>query len=208
MPSRRNTFWHPSLLLVFLLAAISGLALADRQNHVGFSLLDTALAAFAISGTMVALILPAAGLVGQLVTRQGEYWLHRIYGDDSVQAEEKQKVAKAGVEILKEARARSREAQRGSAYVACAFAFSCGAIILPRLKMCCYVIFADCFSLGLALGFLLVGAYWFLPPSLWIYESKSLDDAIRVIELEADAQSTIGGDDSGAQGDDSRGDAK
>lgn len=166
-----KTFLHLNLLAVGVIAVgfiALALVLEPKPN-----ILNIAPWVFAISGTMVALVIPAAGLAGGLITRIVEYWLKRV-----ADTEEKNRPQKArlGLEFIKEAKKNAIPALRGSIYVLCAFFLSSIAIFAPRITLCSCTILVDFGLLGIALGFLLVGAFLFYPFALWAYRLVLLEE--------------------------------
>src|ERR1700674_1302738 len=141
---------------------------------------NVVLSLFAVSGTMTALVLPAAGIIGPLIARRIDFSSDRV-GDGNVT--DKGKIA-ADLAILRRAKRRAEAAWRGSVYVFIALALSSSLFFLRDLDICSFTLHLDQLVMGLAFGFLLSGSFWFFLPSYWAYEFSNLKTQLQILESE------------------------
>ncbi len=159
-----------SLVVVALVGAAFGGALfyfRPEQNMAGI-----AAAVFSAAGTIVALMLPAAELAGQSLTRVADYWLDRFIKPGRRRPDKD--VALGDIETH---RWKARTAQRGSSYVLYAFVLSAFALLTPHVELGPQTFHAEHVLLGLAGGFLLVGSALFFPFAWAVYRLDDLKDA-------------------------------
>jgi len=137
---------------------------------------------FAVAGTMVALALPAAGLVAAPMTRLIEYWAGRLV-DPSV--ENRQVVVAAGKNLLSEARSSARYAWLGSLNVVVALSLSSVAMLVPDVAVCGFTVPLSQSLSSLALGFLVMGSILFMVTARWIYGFNLVDRILTLSETDA-----------------------
>jgi hypothetical protein len=174
-----KTSLHKSLIIVVSIAAVFlTLEVILKPGP------EVATIVFATSGTMVALVLPAAQLANESIRRIGEYWLERVNERVSGDGKDYQAIENTcslAMRFITEIKGVASFAWRGSIYVLFAFFLSSIALLTPRVMLCSYIILVDYILLGGALGFLLVGAFLYYPFAGWVYYLKRLKDIEGVI---------------------------
>jgi len=165
-----------------LAAAFGALALGKGAS---FSLSNVALATLGISGTMVALVLPAAELFQKAMEQAIEHQIKQLFAAraEAQEARERQKGALVARGRLQEIKSIAAQAWRGSLYVFGAFVLSVAAMFEPRVALSAgEVLRVDLILLSLALGLLLVGAGLFLLTAHWVFGFRFLDDVLVLVE--------------------------
>jgi hypothetical protein len=132
---------------------------------------ELVIALFTVSGTLVALTLPAAGLVGQFITQQVDFSVDRVF---DAPKNERPNLAETHSKLLEQASATGRAAWRASIYSLASFIFSSSAFFTSCVQFGAYTIFLGHLLVGAALGCILAGAIWFCIPAYWLYEFKVL----------------------------------
>lgn len=141
---------------------------------------DIASSIFQVSGTIVALVLPASEIANNFIRVFTDEMLARIAGENRVSAEKKIEVTN---KIADELREHLIPAWRGSLYALFSFILSSVLMFAPLGKptILSRTICIDSFLLGLAFGFLIVGALLFFPTAWYTYSLRSLDNARRLV---------------------------
>lgn len=180
-----KNFPHRSLWVVGL-ATAALTAVIDSRRGLDAQLSDITSYIFAVSGTFVALVLPAAELAGNLIARRLEYWaaeLSKAGGD----IREQKNTAGEAVSYFDEMRNQAIPAWRGSLYVFCAFLASSVALLLPhKFQTCGYVIPSGALLVGVSLAFLLVGSFQFFPFAFYVYRLDLLQNTYSMFKGIAD----------------------
>lgn len=171
---------HPWSLLFIIIVTItlslhSSIGILDIDEH------SLASNIFAVAGTMVALILPAAELAHNSFTKfKAEFVDSVIRGSDDLAALGISKDRQALVlgSQASELRNRLKPAWRASSFVFVSFLLAIVAMIIPPI----HVPLGDAFSwsidaaiLASSLGFLIAGSCWFMPTALSFFNMDSLD---------------------------------
>jgi hypothetical protein len=130
---------------------------------------DIVVSLFTVSGALVALILPAAGIVGPFLTQQLDLSIDRV-----LEAADDQggKLAKAHLAILDRYRAVGWAAWRASVYSMVALVLSAGAFFVGKITMGAHTLYLEHLLAGFSLGCILVGALWFCIPAYRLYRFK------------------------------------
>jgi hypothetical protein len=169
---------------------IAGCALAlGFQSPLGFLELDPGAGAlvFQVAGTIVALALPAAELSNSLF-RETEGYIVRAALKPSLATDRLVQVADQSIHKLRD---QLLPAWRGSVFALCAFVLSTLSLLLPqarvRLSGEVYWLPKD-FLVGAALGFLLVGAFWFFPTAYSVFRLKAADTTLERVRRMVAAQ--------------------
>jgi hypothetical protein len=177
----RKTFIHfGSLFVVLTIATILGLfgLWLNAQTNVS----EIAMSIFQVSGTMVALALPASELANNFITKFSDELLVKILRET---APDKDK-ADLILGLSEELRNNLAPAWRASVYALSSFFLSCVVMFVPTLGTPTRSLsFLGHFLLGLSLGFVMVGAFWFFPTVRYIFRLELLKNVDRVArELE------------------------
>lgn len=161
----------------------------------------TAASIFQVSGTMVALVLPAAQLSNQLITELANAF--KLSVKDSVSAERKRSVFLERGDLLRE---RMSPAWTASVYALCAFILSSVAMVMPEVDIPLgdrFALAIDRLALGLSLGFLVVGSLWFYPTAKYVFRLELIGDIKRAIDIlypTTDQPNAPAGDSTGGSG--------
>lgn len=169
----RRTFLHFwSLVFVVIIATL--LAVIVPALSIGTNIPDIASSIFQVSGTMVALVLPASELANNFITKFSDELLVKITAEE-VSAEIKQGEI---TRLSNELRRNLGPAWRASIYALSSFLLSCFAMFVPSINTALGPVpfsFGH-FLLGVSLGFVMVGAFWFYPTARYIFRLKLLSD--------------------------------
>jgi hypothetical protein len=172
----------------WLIIAIFALALGF-QSPLGILELDPGAGAlvFQVAGTIVALALPAAELSNSLF-RETEGYIIRAALKPSLATDRLVQVADENIQKLRD---QLFPAWRGSVFALCAFVLSTLSLLLPRAQVRLsgevYWLPKD-FLVGAALGFLLVGAYWFFRTVYVVFRLKAADTTLERVRRMVAAQ--------------------
>jgi len=179
-----KTFLHLRSVLAVGVLTMAFVILAAEFLDTESNIPGIATTVFQVAGTMVALTLPAAELLGQAVTRVADYWLDVVFRSEKIPEKDKQMYAENGCAAIQEAQEISMFAWRALGYVLAALFLSSIALFINlQVVLCSYDIplvswFCSIpliyWLLGLTLGFLLVGSYWFFPAAWWFLNLKTL----------------------------------
>jgi hypothetical protein len=160
-------------MLAFFFASV--IAIACLLLIAAFSPpFEVSLTAFAVGGTMTALVLPAAELGGQTVRRVVEYWLDRV---TSVGGSEARTRAQMALEVVTEARVGANAARRGSVYIVTGFLLSIIAMLGPIIPVVGIRLPVGPVFLAMSLAFLVVGSFMLLPFAWQIYQLREAEEA-------------------------------
>ncbi len=142
---------------------------------------DIASSIFQVSGTIVALILPASEIANNSIRVFTDEMLVRITSENDVCEEKRIKITNSIANELKE---HLIPAWRGSLYALFSFFLSSILMFAPlgTIKIFCQIVYIDSLFLGFAFGFLIVGALLFFPTAWYTYSLRSLKNAQRVVE--------------------------
>jgi hypothetical protein len=181
-----RTFFH-FWSLVFVLIVATLLALLAPTANAGTDITGIASSIFQVSGTMVALVLPASELANNFVTKFSDELFVIIESQTGVSPEKKEETI---TNLSDELRLNLGPAWRASIYALSSFLLSCLAMFVPSMKaMLGSVPFSfGHFLLGLSLGFVMAGAFWFFPTARYIFRLKLLDDVKRFAQRIGGAQ--------------------
>jgi hypothetical protein len=141
---------------------------------------DIASSIFQVSGTIVALILPAAELANNFIRVFADDMVIRIVEAESVTPQERIAITTS---IANELKQHLVPAWRGSLCALYAFLISCVLMFAPlgSLTIRSRAIPIDSLLLGLDLGFIIVGAFLFFPTAWYTYSLRSLENAKQVV---------------------------
>ena len=153
---------------------------------------DIASSIFQVSGTIVALILPAAELANNFIRVFADDMVVRIAEAESVSPQDRIAITTS---IASELKQHLVPAWRGSLCALYAFLISCILMFAPlgSLTIFSRAIPIDSLLLGLALGFIIVGAFLFFPTAWYTYSLRSLENAKQVVADFVKPQDTIPG---------------
>lgn len=181
-----GSFLHKSLMAVVLVAAVLTALTVDRDD-LEHKMTEIASYVFTVSGTIVALVLPAAELAGHFIARRLEFWTEKV---SHAESEAKLDNLKEAVRFFHDAKARAVPAWRGSLYVFCSFVLATVVLFIPptfSLTIYLYKFQVGYAILGGAIAFLLVGSASFLPFAFFIYRldllRKTHDQFAHLIKL-------------------------
>ena len=175
-----KTFRHIwSLLAVLMIASLLGLLGPFLSTPTGIG--DIAMSVFQVSGTMVALVLPASELANNFITKFSDDLLLKITSQTQVSDETKSDLI---TKLSEELRANLTPAWRASIYALSSFLLSCVAMFVTAWNVTFRSVSFSWgyFLLGLSLGFLMVGAFWFFPTARYIFRLQLLNDLKRFAE--------------------------
>lgn len=141
---------------------------------------DIASSIFQVSGTIVALILPAAELANNFIRVFADDMVVRIAEAESVSPQDRVAITTS---IASELKQHLVPAWRGSLCALYAFLISCILMFAPlgSVTICSRAVPIDSILLGLALGFIIVGAFLFFPTAWYTYSLRSLENAKQVV---------------------------
>jgi len=173
--------FHWSVLLAVLIGLGFAALTATLESRSDLVLVSAAV--FTVAGAIVALVVPAADLMGQANRSQADYWLKRVL---EKQGPDRRKEAKNGAQSLQEIVEVSTPALRGSCYVFLSLVLSLFALCVPN-AIILGIFLLDRVLLGLSIGLLLIGALWFFPAAARAYRLGTLEKVIRYLDLLADS---------------------
>ena len=169
-----RTFFHFwSLTAVMIIAAVLAFAGPSDDNR----LVEVAMSIFQVSGTMVALVLPASELANTFITKFSDELLVKIYAEDVPDEKKLDTINNLSDQL----RDNLVPAWRASVYALSSFLVSCVVMFMSRMDLTVRgVSFSrGYFLLGLSLGFVAVGAFWFFPTARYIFKLELLNDVKR-----------------------------
>jgi hypothetical protein len=159
----------------------------------------TCLAAFGVAGTIVALVLPAAGLVNDGARKTINYYVDGMASaarppkpgrSDAAPAEAKLSPlewAQAGVDEINALRTRTGAARWGSGLVYAALALSMVSLLEIARPVVLHIgrkpVLPWHVTVALALACLLLGAVLFLPLAWWLWRTKSLASSEKLLRF-------------------------
>jgi hypothetical protein len=168
--------------------------LANGSVHM-----DVSVAAFGVAGAIVALVLPAAGLLNDAARRTIDYYVDGMVtaarpaepgSPDSALAEAKLSPvewAQAGVDEINAMRTRSAAARWASGLVYAALALSMASLLEIARPVVLHIgrkpVLPWHVTVALALACLLLGAVLFLPLAWWLWGTKSLASSERLLRF-------------------------
>jgi hypothetical protein len=169
----RKTFFHFwSLIVVMIIAAALGFAgpFENADAKIG----EIAMSVFQVSGTMVALVLPASELANNFITKFSDELLVLILAE-TVSDEKKYDAVNRLSDKLRDNLA---PAWRASIYALSSFLLSCVVMFVRNMSVTVRSVSFSWgyFLLGLSLGFVMVGAFWFFPTARYIFSLQLLED--------------------------------
>jgi len=159
-----------TLLAILVAGGFYILTLIIKPENIS----DINISVFAVSGTIVALILPAAELASHSLRRVTEYWLNRIV---KVEVNQRGETAGLGSELIDEAEKKALCTWHGSICMVISLILSSIGLFTPRMMYRGYIIHIDYLLLSGALGFLFIGIFSYLPFVRWIYCFEEVRDA-------------------------------
>lgn len=168
-----KTFFHPwSLVVAGIIAAALGLA--GPWVNDDSKIVEIGMSIFQVSGTMVALVLPASELANAFITKFSDKLVVLIVGEGVPD----EKAIIVIHRLTKQLRDNLQPAWRASVYALSSFLLSGVVMFVERINVTVRgVSFSwGLFLLGLSLGFVMVGAFWFFPTARYIFRLKLLDD--------------------------------
>jgi hypothetical protein len=127
---------------------------------------DIVVALFTVSGALVALVLPAAGIVGPFLGQKLDYSIDRVLNAPEDQEGER---AKAHLAIIDRYRTAGRAAWLASVYSMAALLCSSIAFFVGKIKMGGRTLYLEHLLVGIGLGCVLVAASWFCIPAYRLY---------------------------------------
>ena len=142
---------------------------------------ELSLYTFAVAGAIAALILPAAGLIGQLVTKLIDFSAHRVFGegvDDSIAKTR----ARTYMRILRAAQRHGWAAWRGSVYILASVLVVLISLFIPVASESAPLQSCAAVFLALALALLAAGLISLLLPTYWLYEFETLKVQLQLLE--------------------------
>ncbi len=167
----------PSLLSIIVVALALGIH--SPLGFITFNVQEAASSIFQVSGTMVALALPAAQLASYFVTQMEEVIrtiVRDLRQDRSV--EELTSIRQQLEDTIDEHKKVLYTALRATVYVLIAFIISGIAIILPPLHISIgesYAVLMHYFLIGAAMTSLLVGSLWFYPSVIFAFRLRAVN---------------------------------
>src|ERR1700726_3201814 len=173
MTSPISRTWRTECLSALGIVIIGNLAAvgASAGESSTVPLKDVIVALFTVSGGLVALILPAASLVGESLGRQINYSLERLETEDP---DERRERAAANLKVLSQSQVMGRHAWNASLYSIAGFVFASVAFFVGQVRIGGYTVFVHHLLVGITTGLVIVGAIRFCVPAYWLYEFRAL----------------------------------
>lgn len=170
----RKAFMNwPSLISATFVACL--LAFRVPWGLININAQNTSASIFQVSGTMVALIIPAAEISNAFISTLANDLLKVVYSqqvDASVQL-------KTVEDLTTELKDNLYPAWRGSVYALFAFILSSVGMIAPPVSIPLggsgSSFSLDYFIVGASLGFLIVASFWFIPTARYAFQLELLD---------------------------------
>jgi hypothetical protein len=175
-----------SLAAIFpIVFAIIALLLA-QPTHLNRDLNDLNNTMMAVTGTIVALIIPAAGLFGDYILRITNYWHNQIFREKKERARfsisEKTKLEVA-LRRLRKIQDATKQLVRGALYVVIAFFLSIACACTQDLRTGpCVEWQVGLLFYAAATGFAIIGVVLLLLPSPLLLNRGELSDTIEIFE--------------------------
>jgi hypothetical protein len=182
------------LVFVACVTLAALLPLANASAHM-----DVSVAAFGVAGTIVALVLPAAGLGGDAARRTIDYYVEgmvkaarppRPGSPDGALTEpgfSPLQWAEAGVEEVNSLRTRLAAARWGSGLVYAALSFSMVSLLEVATPVVLHIgrkpVLPWHVTVALALACLVLGAVLFLPLAWWFWRARSLANSEKLLRF-------------------------
>ena len=168
-----KTFFHGwSLAVAGIIAAALGFAGPCVNDNS--KIVEIGMSIFQVSGTMVALVLPASELANAFITKFSDKLLVLIVDE----GEPDEKDINDIHTLTNRLRENLKPAWRASVYALSSFLLSGVVMFVDSINVTVRAVpFSwGFFLLGLSLGFVMVGAFWFFPTAQYIFSLRLLDD--------------------------------